>query len=93
MLVIQMLHLICSWTTCLLTILSSLSSTKARLVLISNAVKENAFVLQLVEGMKIRIKRPVLVRAYNVGAIFVSNNITTTSRIKHADIWNKYVHE
>ena len=43
--------------------------------------------------MKIKIQLPVEVRVDNVGAIFMSKNVTTTSRTKHVDIRSKYVRE
>ena len=51
------------------------------------------FVLQLLESMKIKVKLPVTVRVDNVGAIFMSKNISTSNRTKHVDIRTKYVNE
>ena len=51
------------------------------------------FVLQLLESMGINVKLPITVRVDNVGAIFMSQNITTTNRTKHVDIRTKYVNE
>ena len=39
------------------------------------------------------MKLPVIVRVDNIGAIFMSNNITTTSRSKHVDVRTKYINE
>ena len=59
----------------------------------SEAVKEIMFVLQLLESMQLKVKLPITVRVDNVGAIFMSKNITTSNRTKHVDIRTKYVNE
>eukprot|EP00956_Cyclotella_meneghiniana_P000877 scaffold1009_cov67-Cyclotella_meneghiniana.AAC.1 len=71
----------------------TLSSSEAEWVALSEAVKEIMFVLQLLESMKIKVKLPVTVRVDNVGAIFMSKNISTSNRTKHVDIRTKYVNE
>ena len=43
--------------------------------------------------MRINVKLPVIVRVDNTGAIFMGNNVSTTSRTKHVDIITKYVQE
>ena len=59
----------------------------------SETVKEFMFVLQLLESMKSQVKLPITVRVDNVGAIFMANNVSTTSHTKHTDIHTKYVNE
>ncbi len=71
----------------------TLSSSEAEWVALSEAIKEIMFVLQLLENMKIKVKLPVTVRVDNVGAIFMSKNISTSNRTKHVDIRTKYVNE
>ena len=71
----------------------TLSSTEAEWIALSEAVKEIIFVLQLLESMQIEVELPIVVRVDNVGAIFMSDNKTTTSRAKHVDIRTKYVNE
>ena len=71
----------------------NLSSSEAEWVALSEAVKEIMLVLQLLESMKIKVKLPVTVRVDNVGAIFMSNNISTSNRTKHVDMCTKYVNE
>ena len=51
------------------------------------------FVLQLLQSMNIKVKRPIIVCVDNVGAIFMTKNITTTGRSKHVDICYKFVTE
>ena len=71
----------------------TLSSTEAEYVAISEAVKELLFVIQVLEMMMIKVTFPIIVCVDNIGAIFMSGNITTTSRTKHVDIRYKYVNE
>ena len=71
----------------------TLSSSEAEWVALSEAVKEIMFVLQLLESMKIKVKLPITVRVDNVGAIFMSKNISTSNRTKHVDIHTKFVNE
>ena len=71
----------------------TLSSSEAEYVSLSEAVKEVMFVIQVLEGMKIKVKFPIVVRVDNIGAIFMSKNVTTTSRTKHVDVRYKYVNE
>ena len=71
----------------------TLSSSEAEWIALSEATKEIMFVLQLLESMKIKVKLPIIVRVDNVGAIFMSKNINTSSRSKHIDIRTKYVNE
>ena len=43
--------------------------------------------------MQIKVKLPIIVRVDNVGAIFMTKNITTTGCSKHVDIRYKFVTE
>ena len=43
--------------------------------------------------MKIAAKYPVMVRADNIGAIFMTYNVTTTCHTNHVDIRYRYVNE
>ena len=49
--------------------------------------------VQLLRIIKIAIKYPVMVRDDNIGAIFMTSNITTTCHTKHVDIRCKYINE
>ena len=71
----------------------TLSSSEAEWISLSEAVKEIMFVLQLLGAMKIKVQLPVTVLVDNVGAIFMSSNVTTSSRTKHVDIRTKYVRQ
>ena len=51
------------------------------------------FVLQLLQSMHIKVKLPIIVHVDNVGATFMSNNVTTSGCTKHVDIYYKFVTE
>ena len=55
----------------------TVSSFETKWVVLSKAVKEVMFVIQLLRNMKISVKLPVTVRVDNEGTIFMSRNITT----------------
>jgi hypothetical protein len=62
-------------------------------VALSEAAKEIKFVVQVLETIGIRVKLPIIVRVDNVGAIFMSENVSTSSRTRHVDIRYHYVRE
>ncbi len=41
--------------------------------------------------MKIPIKKPIIVRVDNVGAIFMAENISATAKTKHVDMRLKFI--
>ena len=67
----------------------TLSSAEAEWIALSEATKEIIFVLQLFEEMKIKIELPIVVNVDNMGAIFMSKNINTSSRSRHIDVRTK----
>ena len=71
----------------------TLSSTEAEWFALSEGVKEIRFLTQLCESMQIQVVRPVTVRVDNTAAIYMSSNVTTTSRTRHVDVRTKYVRE
>ena len=48
---------------------------------------------QLLLSIGIQVKLPIIVRVDNVGAIFMSENTSTSGRTKHIDIRYRYVNE
>ena len=70
-----------------------LSSTKAEYIALSEVVKELKFIVQLLETMKIQVEFPITVFVDNVGAIWLSNNQTTSERTKHIHIRTAFVKE
>jgi hypothetical protein len=71
----------------------TLSSTEAEYVALSEATKEIKFVVQVLESIGLKVKYPVTVFVDNVGAIFMSENITATSRTRHIDVRYHFIHE
>ena len=63
----------------------SLSSSEAEFYACSEAVREVPFVAQLLLFMGIPIQLPVQVWVDNVGAIFMTENRTSSSRTRHMD--------
>ena len=43
--------------------------------------------------MGINVQLPITVHVDNMGAVFMSNNVTTTNRTKHVDVRSKFVRE
>ncbi len=60
--------------------------SEAKYVALSKAAKEVNFMAQVMMSMGIPVKLPIIVHVDNVGAIFMSENVTTSQRTKHVDI-------
>ena len=71
----------------------SLSSSEAEFYACAEAVKEIPFVAQILLFMGIPMKLPVDVWVDNVGAIFMSENMTSSSRTRHMDTRWWYVNQ
>jgi hypothetical protein len=71
----------------------TLSSAEAEFVALSEAAKDIKFVAQILESMGIEIELPIVVRVDNIGAIFMSENVSTTSKTRHVDVRYHYVRE
>ena len=70
-----------------------LSTTEAEYMALSEVVKELKFIVQLLHTMNIEVELPITVHVDNVGAIWLSNNHTTSDRTKHIDIRTSFVKE
>ena len=70
-----------------------LSTTEAEYMALSEVVKELKFIVQLLQTMNIEVELPITVHVDNVGAIWLSNNRTTSDRTKHIDIRTAFVNE
>ena len=70
-----------------------LSTTEAEYMALSEVVKELKFIVQLLQTMNIEVELPITVYVDNVGAIWLSNNRTTSDRTKHIDIRIAFVKE
>ena len=64
----------------------ALSSSEAEYVAMSEAAKEIKFVYQILISMGLKVKTPIIVRVDNVGAMFMSENTSTSQRTRHVDI-------
>ena len=71
----------------------TLSTSEAELVACSEVVKEVKFILQVLESMKFKVKLPITVLVDNIGAIFMTENVTTSDRTKHIDVRYHFVRE
>ena len=71
----------------------TLSSSEAEYVALSEAAREIKFVYQLLTGMGMKVKLPITVRVDNLGAIFMSENVSVSQRTKHVDIRYRFVQE
>ena len=70
-----------------------LSTTEAEYMALSEVVKELKFIVQFLQTMNIEVELPITVHVDNVGAIWLSNNRTTSDRTKHIDIRTSFVKE
>ena len=70
-----------------------LSTTEAEYMALSEVVKELKFIVQFLQTMNIEVELPIAVYVDNVGAIWLSNNRTTSDRTKHIDIRTSFVKE
>ena len=66
---------------------------EAEYVALAEAAKEIKFIYQLLQSIRIEIKLPITVRVNNIGAIFMSENTSTSGRTKHVDVRYCYVNE
>ena len=70
-----------------------LSTTEADYMALSDFVKELKFIDQMLQTMNLEVELPITVHGDNVGAIWLSNNRTTSDRTKHIDIRTSFVKE
>ena len=68
-----------------------LSTTEAEYMDLSEVVKELKLIVQLLQTMNVEL--PMTVHVDNAGAIWLSNNRTTSDRTKHIDIRTSFVKE
>jgi len=71
----------------------ALSSTDTEYYALSECAKEIKFILQVLEGLGIQVQKPVIVHVDNIGAIFMSENVTATARTRHVDARYHFVRE
>jgi hypothetical protein len=71
----------------------TLSSTEAKYVAISKAVKELKFIYYLLSDIHIKVNLPIVVKTDNIGAIFMSENASTGFHTQHMDTGYHFVRE
>jgi hypothetical protein len=69
----------------------ALSSSEAEYYALSEAAKDIKFVHMLLTSMGMKVILPIVVKVDNVGAIFMTENISTSGRTKHLDLRTRYV--
>jgi hypothetical protein len=69
------------------------SSTEAEHIALSMAAKEIKFICQIINGIGIKVKTPVVVKVDNIGAVFLSDNIAVNDRTKHIDVKYRFVQQ
>lgn len=71
----------------------ALSSSEAEYYAMSEAAKEIRFIVTLLESMTIKVQKPIIVYADNIGAIFMTENASATSRTRHVDARYHFIRE
>ena len=68
-----------------------LSTTEAEYIALSVVIKEIKFIIQLMSTMNVNVEVPITSYIDNVGAIWLSNNRTTSERTMHVHIRTVFV--
>jgi hypothetical protein len=63
----------------------TLSSSEVEYFAMSEAAKDVHFIAMVLESLGIKIQTPITVMVDNIGAIFMAENVSATSRTKHID--------
>ena len=71
----------------------SLSSSEAEFHALSEAAKDIKFVHMLMESMGFEVQLPIVAKVDNIGALFVTENVSTEGRTKHMDLRTCYVNK
>ena len=72
---------------------TTLSSTEAEYVALSQCACELKFLIMLLKEVRVRLKLPIMIREDNTGAIFLTNNDVMSQRTKHIDTRYHFVRE
>ena len=81
-----------SWRSKIMKVVAQ-SSTEAEYIALSEAAKEVKFVYQVLVSLGFKVKLPIIVRVDNLGAIFMSDNISVSQRTKHVDVRYRFVQQ
>ena len=71
----------------------ALSSSEAEFYACSEAVKEIPFIVQILIFLGVPVELPVEVWVDNIGAIFMAENSTSSSRTRHMDTRYRFVEQ
>jgi hypothetical protein len=71
----------------------TLSSSEAEYFALSEAAKDVKFIVMVLQSLGIKVKTPIIIKVDNIGAIFMAENVSTTSRTKHIDTRYHFVRE
>jgi len=71
----------------------ALSSSEAKYYALSEAAKDIKFAHMLLISMGIEVELPIIVRVDNVGALFMTENISMAGRTKHLDLRTRFVNQ
>lgn len=71
----------------------ALSSSEAEFYACGEGVREVPFVAQLCDFLGMQLELPIQVRIDNAGAIFMSENATSSGRTRHMDTQWHYVNQ
>ena len=69
----------------------ALSSAEAEIIACTEAVKEIKFIVNVLETMGVKVKKPIVVRVDNIGAIYMAENGGVSQRTKHVDLRTKFL--
>ena len=72
---------------------TALNSSESEYVVLLEAAKEVKLIWMLLKSTSLEVKLPITVRVDNMGAIFMSENSTTSNRTKHVDTRYRFVNE
>ena len=70
-----------------------LSTTETEYMALTEVVKEIKFIIQLMSTMNVNVEVPITIYVDNLGAIWLSNNRTTSERTRHVHIMTAFVKE
>jgi hypothetical protein len=71
----------------------ALSSSEAEYYAMAEAAKEIWFIVQVLESLNIKKIKPIVVYVDNIGAYFMPENASATSRTRHVDARYHFVRE
>ncbi len=71
----------------------TLSSSEAEFVALSEVANKIKFIIQVLLSIGIEVELPIIVHVDNVGAIFMAENVSTSTRTKHVDVCYHFVRE